>query len=156
MPEGRTLVAGHASGLALVLEEPLSFWGGIDPATGALIDTHHPQQGASVTGRILIMPSGRGSSSSSYVLAEAIRAGTAPAAIVLREPDGIVALGAIVARELYGTLFPVVVLGGDAYGSLGDGDAIVVEARRRAARRSASSCLTAAVPTHVDTLGRWP
>jgi predicted aconitase with swiveling domain len=129
MAEGRTLVAGHASGLALVLEEPLSFWGGIDPATGALIDTHHPQQGASVTDRILVMPSGRGSSSSSYVLAEAIRAGTAPAAIVLREPDGIVALGAIVARELYGALVPVVVLGALEYASVGDGDAITVEAR---------------------------
>jgi uncharacterized protein len=129
MSEGRTLVAGHASGHALVLDEPLSFWGGLDPATGTLIDTHHPQQGASVTGRVLVMPSGRGSSSSSYVLAEAIRAGTAPAAILLREPDGIVALGAIVARELYGTLVPVVVLGADAYGSVGDGDAIDVEAR---------------------------
>ena len=128
MPDGRTLVAGLASGLALVLEEPLSFWGGVDPGTGALIDTHHPQQGASVAGRILVMPSGRGSSSSSYVLAEAIRAGTAPAGIVLREPDGIVALGAIVARELYGTLVPVVVLAADAYASVGDGDAIEVEA----------------------------
>ena len=129
MPEGRTLVAGLASGLALVLEEPLSFWGGVDPATGALIDTHHPQQGASVTGRILVMPSGRGSSSSSYVLAEAIRAGTAPTAIVLREADGIVALGAIVARELYGTVVPVVVLAADAYASVVNGDAIAVEAR---------------------------
>jgi predicted aconitase with swiveling domain len=127
MPEGRTLVAGHASGIALVLEEPLSFWGGIEPTTGALIDTHHPQRGASVTGRILVMPSGRGSSSSSYVLAEAIRAGRHPA-IVLRA-DGIVALGAIVARELYGTLVPVVVLGFEAYASVGDGDAVVVEAR---------------------------
>ena len=63
------------SGLALVLDEPLSFWGGLDPATGALIDTHHPQRGATVAGRVLVMPSGRGSSSSSYVLAEAIRAG---------------------------------------------------------------------------------
>jgi len=129
MPEGRTLVAGRASGHALVLAEPLSFWGGVDPATGALIDTHHPQQGATVTGRILVMPSGRGSSSSSYVLAEAIRAGTAPAAIVLREADGIVALGAVVARELYGTQVPVVVLGAEAYASVGDGDAVVVEAR---------------------------
>ena len=121
MPEGRTLVAGRASGRALVLEEPLSFWGGLDPATGALIDTHHPQQGASVTGRILVMPSGRGSSSSSYVLAESIRAGTAPVAILLREPDGIVALGAIVARELYGSTVPVVVLGAEAYDSIVDG-----------------------------------
>ena len=128
MPEGRTLVAGHASGLALVLDEPLSFWGGLDPATGALIDTHHPQQGATLAGRVLVMPSGRGSSSSSYVLAEAIRAGTSPVAIVLRESDGIVALGAIVARELYGTLVPVVVLEADGYDAIADGDAIVVEA----------------------------
>ncbi len=128
MPEGRTLVAGHASGLALVLDEPLSFWGGLDPATGALIDTHHPQRGATLAGRVLVMPSGRGSSSSSYVLAEAIRAGTSPVAIVLRESDGIVALGAIVARELYGTLVPVVVLEADGYDAIADGDAIVVEA----------------------------
>ncbi len=67
------------------------------------------------------MPSGRGSSSSSYVLAEAIRAGTAPAAIVLREPDGIVALGAIVARELYDVNIPVVVPGADAYDAIVDG-----------------------------------
>lgn len=133
MIEGRTLVAGAASGLALVLEEPLSFWGGLDPVTGVLIDTHHPQRGASVTDRILIMPSGRGSSSSSYVLAEAIRAGTAPAAIVLREADGIVALGAIVARELYGTHLPVVMLAAGAYDAIGDGDAIEVETRGNAA-----------------------
>ena len=128
MPEGRTLVAGHASGLALVLDEPLSFWGGLDPATGALIDTHHPQRGATLAGRVLIMPSGRGSSSSSYVLAEAIRTGTSPVAIVLQEPDGIVALGAIVARELYGALVPVVVLDADGYDAIADGDAIAVEA----------------------------
>jgi predicted aconitase with swiveling domain len=109
MAEARTLVAGEAEGEALVLEEPLSFWGGIDPATGEIVDVHHPQLGANVAGRVLVMPSGRGSSSSSSVLAEAIRAGTAPAAIVLLEADPIVALGAIVARELYGTAVPVVV-----------------------------------------------
>jgi predicted aconitase with swiveling domain len=110
MTEGRTMVAGVASGEVLVLAEPLSFWGGIDPATGDVIDTHHPQRGANVAGRILLMPSGRGSSSSSSVLAETIRAGTAPAAIVLSEPDPILALGAIVARELYGRSVPVVVI----------------------------------------------
>ena len=128
MPEGRTLVAGSAAGLALVLHEPLSFWGGLDPETGELIDTHHPQRGAFVTDRILVMPSGRGSSSSSYVLAEAIRAGTAPAAIVMREADGIVALGSIVARELYGTRTPVVVLGAEAYDAITDGVAVEVQA----------------------------
>lgn len=132
MPEGRTLVAGHATGTALVLDEPLSFWGGLDPVTGALIDTHHPQLGANLTGRVLVMPSGRGSSSSSYVLAEAIRAGTAPVAIILREPDGIIALGAIVARELYGATTPVVVLPAD-YDLIDDGRTTKVDAGPHAA-----------------------
>ena len=111
MPEARTLVPGEATGEVLVLSQPLSFWGGIDPATGDVIDVHHPQRGENVAAKILVMPGGRGSSSSSSVLAEAIRAGTAPAAILLLEPDPIVALGAIVARELYGTAVPVVVGG---------------------------------------------
>lgn len=109
MAEARTLVAGTARGAALVLDEPLSFWGGIEPATGEVIDVRHPQRGEKVAGRILVMPSGRGSSSSSSVLAETVRAGTAPAAIILAEPDPILALGAIVARELYGRTIPIVV-----------------------------------------------
>ncbi|MGH2634953.1 MAG: aconitase X swivel domain-containing protein [Actinomycetota bacterium] len=109
MAEARTLVAGSAEGEPLVLAEPLSFWGGVDPATGDVIDGHHPQAGVNVTGRVLVMPGGRGSSSSSSSLAEAIRAGTAPAAIVLLEADPILALGAIVARELYGRTIPIVV-----------------------------------------------
>ena len=109
MSEARTLVAGTAEGRALVLGEPLSFWGGVDPATGDVIDARHAQHGANVAGAILVMPSGRGSSSSSSVLAEAIRAGTPPTAIVLGEADPILALGAIVARELYGLTMPIVV-----------------------------------------------
>ena len=128
MPEGRTLVAGHATGIGLVLDEPLSFWGGLDPATGILIDTHHPQLGESVVGRILVMRSGRGSSSSSYVLAEAIRAGNAPAAIVLQEADGIVALGAIVARELYGLSMPIITLDRSSYDRLRSNSVLEIHA----------------------------
>jgi predicted aconitase with swiveling domain len=106
----RVLVDGRASASVLHLAEPLSFWGGLDAETGAITDVHHPQRGATVTGCVLVMPSGRGSSSSSSVLAEAIRARTAPAAIVLAEADPIVALGAIVADELYGVAVPVVVV----------------------------------------------
>ncbi len=112
MPEilgARVLVPGVATGEVLVLDEPLSFWGGLDPETGRLIDSHHPQAGTMLSGKVLVMPSGRGSSSSSYVLAEAIRAGTAPVAVVLGEADAIVALGSIVAGELYGIDVPVVV-----------------------------------------------
>ena len=113
MHEGwSVLVPGVGTGEALLLDEPLSFWGGLDPATGRLIDAHHPQLGAMLTGRVLAMPSGRGSSSSSYVFAEAIRAGTAPAGVILAEPDPILALGAIVAAELYGVAVPVVVAPG--------------------------------------------
>jgi hypothetical protein len=126
MPEARTLVAGTAEGRALVLDEPLSFWGGVDPATGDVIDGRHPQHGANVAGRILVMPSGRGSSSSSSVLAESIRAGTAPAAIVLLEPDPILALGAIVARELYDLTIPIVV--STARPRVRDGDVVSVRA----------------------------
>jgi predicted aconitase with swiveling domain len=121
---GRALVAGEARGLTLVLEEPLSFWGGVDPTTGRLIDPRHPQHGVTITGRILLMPSGRGSSSSSSVLAESIRLGTAPAAIVLGEPDPIIALGAIVARELYGVNLLVVTIGPADYAAIGEGVAL--------------------------------
>jgi predicted aconitase with swiveling domain len=124
MAEARALVAGEARGPALVLEEPLSFWGGVDPETGRVIDVHHPQVGVEVTGRVLVMPSGRGSSSSSSVLVESIHAGTGPVAIVMREPDPIIALGAIVVRELFGTRFPVVVVDHATYHSLRT-DAIV-------------------------------
>jgi predicted aconitase with swiveling domain len=109
---------------ALVLDEPLSLWGGVDPATGEIIDIHHPQHGANVSGRVLVMPAGRGSSSSASVLAEAVRAETAPAAIVLGEPDLILAIGSAVAEELYGKRVPVVVLPRDRIGAIVNGQAI--------------------------------
>jgi predicted aconitase with swiveling domain len=112
-----TEISGHA----LVLDEGLSLWGGMDPATGEVIDAHHPQHGASLTGRIVVMPSGRGSSSSASVLAEAVRAKTAPAAILLAEPDLILSIGSAVAEELYGILLPVLVLGADELASIVDG-----------------------------------
>jgi predicted aconitase with swiveling domain len=105
----RTYAAGEAEGIALVLAAPLSFWGGIDIETGNIIDHSHPDRGKNVTGRILVMPGGRGSSSASAVLAETIRRGTGPAAIVLSLPDPILTVGAIVAQSLYGFRCPIVV-----------------------------------------------
>ena len=117
----RTLHAGAARGRALVLVEPLSLWGGLDPASGEVIDPHHPQRGTSVAGRVLVLPAARGSSSSSSVLAEAARAGVAPAAILLGEPDLILAVGAAVAQELYGAVIPVAVLAPEALAAIPDG-----------------------------------
>jgi predicted aconitase with swiveling domain len=113
-------------GRTLRLTEGLSLWGGMDPATGELIDAHHPQRGANLAGRVVVMPSGRGSSSSASVLAEAVRAGTAPAAILLAEPDLILAIGAAVAEELYGVVVPVVVVGSDTIRTITDGSEIRV------------------------------
>ena len=115
------------TGRALVLAEPLSLWGGMDPATGELIDAHHPQRGLSLTGRVVVMPSGRGSSSSASVLAEAVRAGTTPAAIVLGEPDLILAIGSAVAEELYGVVVPVVCLTADDLADIVDGTEVRVD-----------------------------
>lgn len=121
---GRVLAPGEATGPALVLDEPLSFWGGLDPETGTIVEVNHPQRGRSVVGWILVMPSGRGSSSSATVLAEAIRRGTGPAGIVLGEADEIVAIGALVAAELYDTRVPVVVAAGHELTLVVDGDPI--------------------------------
>jgi predicted aconitase with swiveling domain len=126
--EGRTLARGVATGEVVVLEEPLSFWGGVDAREGIVVSEHHPQFGVLLRERVLVMPSGRGSSSSSSVLAEAIRLGTAPAGILLREADPIVVLGAVVARELFGVELPVVALDEEDYRSLNPGDVVSVDA----------------------------
>lgn len=126
--EGYALAPGRAEGAPLVLDEPLSFWGGVDPDTGSIIDTHHPQVGASLTARMVVLPGSRGSSSSSSVLAETIRNGTGPAALVLGSRDPILALGSLVARELYGRTVPVIAVEPDVYDACRAAHAIAVEA----------------------------
>jgi predicted aconitase with swiveling domain len=123
---GRTLAGGSADGIALVLEAPLSLWGGFDPRTGRIIDRAHPQHGAIATDRVLVMHSGRGSSSSSSVLAEAVRAGTAPRAIVLEVADPILLVGALVAEELYGTTPALVLASRGFHRAVRSGDRVVI------------------------------
>jgi predicted aconitase with swiveling domain len=134
--QGRALLAGETAGPALVLEAPLSLWGGMDPANGRVSDHHHPQLGARVSGRVLVMPSGRGSSSSSSVLAEAIRLGTAPLAILLAEPDEILVLGGLVAEYLYDRTCPIVVVPGAAHAAIATGDRVSVSGGRVTVARS--------------------
>lgn len=112
-----TLAAGRACGALLALE-PLSFWGGYDAALGKIIEKSHPGHGQSLAGKIMVMPRAKGSSSSSSVLAEAIRNGTGPSGIVLRERDLIISIGVIVANELYGVSVPLVVVNDDVFDTL--------------------------------------
>lgn len=105
----RALVPGTAEGDVIRLDEGLSFWGGYDPEQGTIIDRSHPQRGQTLAGKIVVMPQGRGSSSASSVLAEALRLGTGPAAIVVGEPDQILVIGSLVAKLLYGVECPIFV-----------------------------------------------
>jgi predicted aconitase with swiveling domain len=99
--QAEVLVSGPtASGEALVLGAPISFWGGVDPKSGRIADVRHPDLDKVIAGRVLFLPGTIGSSSASAVLLELVHAGFAPAAIVLNEPDAILLLGLIVAREM--------------------------------------------------------
>jgi uncharacterized protein len=104
------LVHGDATGEPLVLTAPISFWGGVSPETGTIIEKRHPQFGIALKGKILMLPSAKGSSSGSSVLAEILRNNTGPAAIILGAPDAILATGAMVAQALYGVICPVIIV----------------------------------------------
>jgi uncharacterized protein len=132
-----TLVPGAASGSILKLDEPLSFWGGLDSATGMIIDRRHPQCGVRVAGRVLMMPGGRGSSSGSATLAEALRLGNGPAAILMLERDAIIVVGAMVAAELYGLACPVALADGRDWETLAAAASLALEAGPNGAAISA-------------------
>ena len=125
--EGHALVAGDAAGQLLVASEPLSFWGGYDADTGEIIDRRHALSGLNANGRILAIPSTRGSSTTSAVLLEAIRAGKAPAAILTSEVDAFLALASIVAGEMYQSALPVVALRPEDFSRLRSGVRATVE-----------------------------
>lgn len=124
--QGHPLVDGVAQGEALVAREPLSFWGGYDSRTGEIIDRAHPLSGRVAAGRVLALPFSRGSSTTTAVLLEALRAGTAPAAILVSGRDTFFALASIVATELYGRGIPVVAIAAADLATLRDGDLVTV------------------------------
>jgi predicted aconitase/predicted aconitase with swiveling domain len=116
---GRSLVAGAAQGALLFADVGLSFWGGVNPCTGEVIDRHHPLSGQHLAGRVLAIPSGRGSCTGSSVLMELISNGHAPAALVLAEADEILTLGVLVAQTIFARSLPVLCIGREAFAALG-------------------------------------
>lgn len=124
---GRSIVAGSAAGEVLASHTAMSLLLGVDVATGEVIDAHHPLRGANLAGKILVIPSGRGSCSGSGALLEMLLAGTAPAALVFCYPETILTLGAVVADEFFDLQLPVVRL---------------AEADHRALRGAQSACVS--------------
>ncbi|MGE5766842.1 MAG: aconitase X [Bacteroidota bacterium] len=115
---GKPLVPGEAEGALLAAPLGLSFWGGVDSLTGRVIDRHHPLHGESIAGCVLAIPGGRGSCSGSGVLLELIRAARAPAAIVVREREEILTLGALVAEMIVARSIPVLQVSPEDFGRL--------------------------------------
>lgn len=115
---GIAIVPGAAAGPVVVMREPLSFWGGVDPATGIVIDVHHPSHGTSLAGAVVMMPTSRGSCSGSGVLLELALSGCNPAALIFAAPEDTLTLGAIVAAEMFGRRIPVIRLPAEAFAAL--------------------------------------
>jgi len=124
--QGKVVVKGVARGRALVSAEPLSFWGGYDYHTGEITDRRHPLSGEVGTGRILALPFTRGSSTTTAILLEAVRAGTAPAAILTTGVDPFFALASIVSNEMYARPIPIVALTAEDFAQLHTGDEVEV------------------------------
>ena len=123
---GKPFIEGAARGVALVGREPLSFWGGYDWKTGEIIDRRHPLSGQVAAGRILVIPFTRGSSTTTAVLLEAVRAGTAPAGIITTATDFFFALASVVAEELYAKPIPLVAIAPADFAKLQTGDEIEI------------------------------
>ena len=119
---GRIIKRGRAEGLALVSPEPIGFLGGVDPDTGVVIEPGHVLEGQCIAGRVLVFPTGKGSTVGSYTLYRMALEGTAPAAIVNAESEAIVAVGAIISD--------IPMVDGVELAALQTGDRLLVDGER--------------------------
>ena len=118
------LLGGEARGTVLRLDEPVSFWGGIDPATSEVVLAGHPQRGERIAGRILVLPRPIGSSSSASVILELLHKGLAPRALILGVRDAILPIGVLVARQMGWDAIPVLVMADPPFHT---GDALCID-----------------------------
>lgn len=129
-----SILAGTAKGAVLATSEPLSFWGGVDPATGKIIDVHHPLHGQSIAGKVMMMPSTRGSCTGSGVLLDLALNGMAPAALVFSQAEDVVTLGALIAEKMFAKPLPVLRLPPDEWERFGKEEELAITAHAIAAR----------------------
>lgn len=124
----RPLVAGQGHGKILTTQQSISFWGGVDPNTGMIIDPRHELFDQSITGQVLAFPYGKGSAAAPLVLLELAKQATAPAAIINIETDPLLVAGPIISKHFYGRSIPVVTLDREAFDQLQSGQAATVDA----------------------------
>jgi len=136
----RPIVRGTAAGSVLLCARPISLWGGVDPASGTIIDRRHDRHGESIVGRVFALPGEKGSSTGSAVLLELIRIGMAPAAIVTQHASPALTLGVIVAEELYGKSIPIFRASEAGFRGLRDGERVRIAEDGEVRRAEAASC----------------
>lgn len=125
--QGKSFIQGSANGIALATNEPLSFWGGYDWKTGEIIDRRHPLSGMIAKDKILVIPFTRGSSTTTAVLLESIRAKTAPKAIITTSTDFFFALASVVADELYKMSIPLIAVNKNEFEKIKTDDEIEID-----------------------------
>ena len=125
---GCGVVPGIAKGVVLVTSKPISFWGGVDPASGLINDPRHDLFGQSVAGKVMVFPFGKGSSTGSLIMLELARVDKAPAAIVNVRTEPILATGPIVSHHFYGRQIPIICLDENSFRQLETGQVLTVNA----------------------------
>ncbi|WP_458526199.1 cis-3-hydroxy-L-proline dehydratase [Onishia taeanensis] len=145
----KSVIAGRAEATVLACQEGLSFWGGVDASTGEVIDSLHPLKGQRLGGKILAMPTSRGSCTGSGVLLELINNGQAPAALVFCESESILTLGALVAKHISGHSIPVVQLDANTFAQFCRCERASIDGQRLLAEGLELS-LESPSPEHVD------
>lgn len=126
--KGCCVVPGTASGEILASTHSISFWGGVDPRTGRINDPRHELFGASVAGKVLAFPFGKGSSTGSLIMLELVRVGKAPSAIVNVRTEPILATGPVVSKHFYGKEIPIITLDKNTFVLLKTGQLATVNA----------------------------
>jgi len=134
--KGKGIIPGLGEGRALVSSQPISFWGDLEPETGMIISRRHELFGKNITGKILVFPYGKGSSSGCGILLEAIRCRKAPTAIINLNTEPILALGPIVAEELYGKSLPIIILPEKSFNLLKTDDYLIVDLAKGEVKKS--------------------
>ena len=123
----RSLVTGYGSGEILITQQHISFWGGVDPMSGMIIDPRHELFDQSITGKVLAFPYGKGSAAAPLVLLELVKQRTAPAAIINIETDPLLVAGPIISKHFYGIAIPVVAMAQKAFDQLQMGQVAAVD-----------------------------